>query len=274
MWFLCGSCEIVALRACEPYLGVEWRRQISELCDVCEQRSWVVSLPVRPITALQTVPPLGLWYFQIAVARRRCNKTDEHKRSSCAVCTWKKKSTCTPVFALRTFESVLQAQPAQGAAVAADAGGAAAAGVERYGPYHQGQRQRQIQPAGDVHVHLQTQKTNRTCQQTFLSEQKPVRPVHVGEIQRPRWQVFLYTHERRPSGASYELSAFKNKWWEHFRNIPQTSLTYFLIIIIWMSHFPPNSSSWTLRWILFSVYRVLIVVFIALLGPLMCYHWF
>lgn len=99
------------------------------------------------------------------------------------LCAHEKDRTCTPVFALRTLESVLQAQPAQGAAVAADAGGAAAAGVERYGPYHQGQRQRQIQPAGDVNVHLQTHKT---CQQTFLSEQKPVRPVQVGEIQRPR----------------------------------------------------------------------------------------
>ena len=106
VWFLwdCGSA------ACEPYLGVEWRWQISELCDVCEQRSWIVSLPVRPITALQTVPPLSLWYFQIAVARWCCSKTVECERSSRAVCTWKRQNV--HVCVCSTYPRVCPAGPA------------------------------------------------------------------------------------------------------------------------------------------------------------------
>lgn len=42
------------------YLGVEWRRQISELCDVRQQRSLIISVHIRPITALQAVAPLCL----------------------------------------------------------------------------------------------------------------------------------------------------------------------------------------------------------------------
>lgn len=55
---------------------------------------------------------------------------------------------------MHTFGSLLEAQPAQGAAVAADAGGAGGAGVQGDGPDHQGQGERQVQAAWDVHVHL------------------------------------------------------------------------------------------------------------------------
>lgn len=54
------------------YLRVEWRWQISELCDVCLERSQVVVVSARTIAALQAVAPLGLRYGQVAVARRRC----------------------------------------------------------------------------------------------------------------------------------------------------------------------------------------------------------
>lgn len=62
---------------------------------------------------------------------------------------------------LRTLRSVCQAQPAQSAAVAADAGGPAGTGVQGNRPDHQRQRQRQIQPPGDVHVHLQEDTEER-----------------------------------------------------------------------------------------------------------------
>lgn len=61
------------------------------------------------------------------------------------------------VSAAPTLQSALQTQPAGGAAVAADAGGACGAGVQRYGPNHQRQRQRQVEAAGDVHVHLRAE---------------------------------------------------------------------------------------------------------------------
>lgn len=63
------------------YLGVEWRRQISELCDVWQQRSLLISVHIRPITALQTVTPLCLWYCQIAVTRRSCGGEKHFVRS-------------------------------------------------------------------------------------------------------------------------------------------------------------------------------------------------
>lgn len=56
---------------CRLYLGVEWRRQISELCDVCLERSQAVFVTQRTIAALQAVVPLGLRYGQVAVAGRR-----------------------------------------------------------------------------------------------------------------------------------------------------------------------------------------------------------
>lgn len=58
------------------------------------------------------------------------------------------------MLAARTLRPLRQAQPAQRAAVAADTGGAAGAGVQGYGSYHQRQRDRQIQAAWNVHVHL------------------------------------------------------------------------------------------------------------------------
>lgn len=42
------------------YLRIEWWRQISELCDVWQQRSLITSVHIRPITALQAVAPLRL----------------------------------------------------------------------------------------------------------------------------------------------------------------------------------------------------------------------
>lgn len=91
------------------------------------------------------------------------------------------------MFTVRTLRSLRQAQPAQSAAVAADAGGAGGTGVERYGPYHQRQRERQIQPTGHVHIHLQAERASlnkhEKGKKTFLSELEPVLPVHVNEIQ-------------------------------------------------------------------------------------------
>lgn len=72
--------------------------------------------------------------------------------SGIRTCAAIKKSVCAS--AARTLRPLLQAQPAQRAAVAADAGGAAAAGVQGDGPDHQRQRDRQIQAARNVHVHL------------------------------------------------------------------------------------------------------------------------
>lgn len=60
-----------------------------------------------------------------------------------------------PEFTVHTLGSLLEAQPAQCAAVAADTGGAGGAGVEGDGPDHQGKGERQIQAARNVHVHLQ-----------------------------------------------------------------------------------------------------------------------
>lgn len=71
---------------------------------------------------------------------------------------------CTLLFGGRTFRSLLEAQPAHCAvvaAVAADAGGAGGAGVQRDGPDHQGQGERQVQAARDVHVHLRQKKTKK-----------------------------------------------------------------------------------------------------------------
>lgn len=61
------------------------------------------------------------------------------------------------MFGAHTFRSLLEAQPAHCAAVAAvaaDAGSTAGAGVQRDGPDYQGQGERQVQPTGDVHVYL------------------------------------------------------------------------------------------------------------------------
>lgn len=61
------------------------------------------------------------------------------------------------MFGVHTFGSLLEAQPAHCAAVAAvaaNAGGAGGACVQRDGPDHQGQGERQVQAARDVHVHL------------------------------------------------------------------------------------------------------------------------
>lgn len=63
-----------------------------------------------------------------------------------------------PVFTARTLGSLCEAQPHHSAAVAADAGGAGGTGVEGYGPDHQRQRERQIQPTGNVHIHLQAER--------------------------------------------------------------------------------------------------------------------
>lgn len=78
-----------------------------------------------------------------------------------------------PEFTVHTLGSLLEAQPAQRAAVAADTGGAGGAGVEGDGPDHQGKGERQIQAARNVHVHLQAgerpKMTGGLCQQTFWS---------------------------------------------------------------------------------------------------------
>lgn len=54
----CLLLQLVHIEGCVLYLGVEWRGQISELCDVSEHRGMVLSLCVRPITALQAIPPV------------------------------------------------------------------------------------------------------------------------------------------------------------------------------------------------------------------------
>lgn len=208
MWFLCGSCEIVALRACEPYLGVEWRRQISELCDVCEQRSWVVSLPVRPITALQTVPPLSLWYFQIAVARRRCNKTDERKRSSRAVCTWKRENV---------HACVCSAYPRVCPAGPASSGCCSCCWCWRCGCCRRGEVW-SLSPGATT----ETNSTRRGRQRTPADARRPTKRVSKhfclnrsrfdlfksGKFSARGDKVFSYTHER-PSAASTSCQPFK-----------------------------------------------------------------
>lgn len=68
------------------------------------------------------------------------------------------------VFGEHTFRSLLEAQPAHCAAVAAvaaDAGSAAGAGVQRDGPDHQGQGERQVQATRDVHVYLRERKQKK-----------------------------------------------------------------------------------------------------------------
>ena len=77
----------------------------------------------------------------------------------------------------------MQAQPAQGAAVAADTGGAGRASVERYRPYHQGQGERQVQPTGDVHVHLQATKTTE-CISRALRRKADPKNKHFGHCPR------------------------------------------------------------------------------------------
>lgn len=66
----------------------------------------------------------------------------------------------------------MQAQPAQRAAVAADAGGAGGTSMERYGPDHQGQRERQIQSARNVHVHLEQIPTMKSVNKVCLGSQR------------------------------------------------------------------------------------------------------
>lgn len=84
-----SSCEVVRQCACacvrlgvgcQLYLRVEWRWQISELRDVCLERSQVVVVTIRTIAALQAVPPLGFWYGQVTVARWCCSVQKKKKR--------------------------------------------------------------------------------------------------------------------------------------------------------------------------------------------------
>lgn len=88
------------------------------------------------------------------------------------------------MFGGHTFRSLLEAKPAQCAAVAAvaaNAGGAGGAGMQRDGPDHQGEGKRQVQAARDIHVHL-WKKKNPHEEEQFNSRPVFLSPVRTNEF--------------------------------------------------------------------------------------------